>query len=714
MNDETADKDEGMEPEALHAALSADIEDAATFIDTEIAPYRALATRFYHAEPFGDEEEGRSQFVLPLVRDTARATLPSLVRIFCGSQRVVEFESGAVGKERFAEDATNTVNYVLMRQNPGFSILWSAFKDALVRKTGWIKWWWDDSIKVSTTVFSGVTEQQLEAAHAALERGEELKVIEKIQVGEREEQVGVAPAVVPHPETGEPVQVMQPVMGMVPVYEYKIHIVKRYPCNQVRVAAVPPEELIVSRDSVDEDNARLVAHRTLLTRSELVAMGVSEEDLEDVAFEDITLEANEERLARQPGAYQHVASMSAAPTKDQQKVLFYDCWYLIDHDGDGISELRHIWAIGRNKKIVRNEPIDEVPVALLCPDPEPHTMIGLSQADSVMDLQTVTSHIWRDMLDSLKASIFPRMAYVEGQANADDVLNTEIGAAIRMRQPGMVAAIDVPFVGDKAYSMLDRLESVREQRTGISQSSIGLDPSALQSTNQIAVTAAVTSAQAQVELIARIFAETGIARLFKGILKLLTRHQDQAMQFRLNGRDFEVNPADWDPNMDLIVHTGLGTGLSSEKIAVLESVSQKQVTAMERLGLDNPLCSLQEFYNTQRKILQLAGFSDTHRYFRDPELAMAQGKEIQPPGPSPEQVLAEAQVEIERAKAEAQSFKVILDDDRERDKMEIEAMLKLAEIKARYNQAVDVAELKAFMDERRATMANRTREVAAR
>jgi len=692
--------------EALNGALGADIDDAASFIDTEIGPLRALATRFYNGEPFGDEEQGRSQFVMPLVRDTARATLPSLVRIFMGSQRVVEFDPGAIGKENFADDATETVNYVLMRQNKGFQILWAAFKDALVRKTGYTKWWWDNSTRVTTRDFSGVSEDQLLEANSTLEPDEQLEIISKTQVGEREAIVDMRPALVPDPQTGQPVQQMQPIMGMEPVFEYAIRITKRSPRNQVRVASVPPEELIFSRDAIDEDESRLVCHRTLMTRSQLVAMGIPEDQLQDLAFSDDSLTSNEERLARQPGATL-LASNAAAGTEDQRKVIFYDCWYLTDFDGDGISELRHIWAIGPGKQIVRNEPIDEVPIAMFCPDPEPHTIIGNSQADNVIDLQVISSHIWRDTLDSLKASIFPRMAYVEGQANVDDVLNTEIGAAIRMRQPGMVTPMEVPFVGDKAFPMIDMLEGVREQRTGISRSSLGLDPSALQSTNQVAVTASVTAAQAQVELIARIFAETGMKRMFRGILKLLTRHQDQNMQFRLNGRQFEVNPADWEPDMDVLVNTALGTGMSEQKISLLQGVAATQVTAMEKLGADNPLCSLQEFYNTQRKILQIGGFPDVHRYFRDPEQAIAAGKQIQPPGPSPEQVLAEAQVEIERAKADQDAFETILEDDRERDKMEIDALLKVYEIQARYGQAMDVAGLKVFMEQKRSEMQER-------
>lgn len=672
-----------MDDSDLEAALGAELDDAASFIDMEVGPERALATKFYRGDKFGDEEQGRSQVVMPLVRDVARATLPSLVRIFCGAQRVVEFASGAVGKDEFAEDATETVNYVLMRQNEGFKILWSAFKDALVRKTGFIKWWWDDSITVTTKQFTGVSDEQLYATNQELESYETLEIVDKSQVGTDSVTVGMDP------------NTQQPIEQEVPVFEYSINIVCHKRANKVCVAAVPPEEIIFTRDATDEHACRLIAHRTKKTRSELFAMGVPEEVLDKCDWEATTLDTNLERLERTPANLMKTGAASL--TDDQMSTLFIEAFYRVDYDLDQISELRRVWTVGGKHKVVRNDPADEVPISLFCPDPEPHTILGMSQADNVMDLQVIVSHIWRDMLDSLKASIFPRTTYVEGQVNADDVLNTEIGAAIRMRQPGMVATLDLPYVGEKAYGMIEMLEGVKEQRTGVGRASVSLDAATLQSTNQVAVNAVVSASQAQVELIARLFAETGMKRMFRGILRLLTQHQDQKMQWRLNGHAFAVNPGDWDPDMDVIVDTGLGTGQVEQKIGVLNAVAASQTLALDKLGMDNPLCSLQELYNTQRAILQLAGLPAVHRFFHDPARAAAAGKTIKEPGPSPEQILAQAQLEIEKAKVEHANLAELLKDDRERDKMEIEAILEALKIKAQYHMNVDVEALKGLM-----------------
>ncbi len=702
-----ADEREILTADDLQTALGAEIDDAVDYSDEYLAPARTAATLYYKGAPFGTEEEGRSKVVMPVVRDTVRATMPSLMKIFFGSTRVVEFMPSARTSSELAEDATETVNYVFTRLNDGWGVCWAAFKDALVRKTGWIKWWYDESICVEARTFTGVTEEQLIETEQTLTDGEEMQVLERTQVGE---QPGPPVPVGIDPQTGQPV--LQP-GPPVPVFEHKILITKKYPHNKIRVIAVPPDEVLLDRYARSEVDARIVIHRTFKTRGDLVAMGVPEELLEgeggNVTYDG---QQQDEVSARMPGHAQPMAMRVVSSTEDQDLIPHVDCFWRVDVDGDGISELRKVCAVGQKRKIYFNEPADEVQLASFCPDPEPHVAVGLSQADSTMDLQLIGSHVFRDTLDSLKASIFPRTVYVEGQVNVDDILNTEIGAAIRARSPGMVQPLEIPFAGREAYPLFEMLDQFREQRTGIGRAAMGLDGSALQSTTPDAARQTMSAAQAQVDLIARIFAQTGMTRVFRGILKLLTRHQNTEMQVALNGRTLRVMPGAWDPDMEVTVNTGLGNSGVAEKLGVLTAVAAQQKEILMTLGAENPLCTLQEFYNTQTRMLELTGFRDHHRFWTDPTQAIQQGKTLPEPEPSPEQILAEAQIEIERGKAQAdveiarskhelETLSTILEDDRERDKMEGEFMLRAAEIGAKYNTSVDVAAIKAMIDAER-------------
>lgn len=759
-----------MDVEEVGSALFADLEDAASYVDLEIGPMRAVAIHYYRADSFGDEEDGRSGVVMPIVRDTIRATLPSLMRKFFGSRQVVAFLPNTPTSGDFADDATNAVNYVFTVQNDGYKVCWNAFKDALRSKTGFIKWWWDDSIEISSKTYSGVTDEQLTAAHATLTPGQELTIVSKTQVGVQMVPVMQPnPAFLDHMQASPPQQIPDeesadaggyqhpaddradnstnssvpafgddkldsgaagsepdaddsnpgapvtlhgqwqasgappgavPGLHPEPVFEYEIRIITKKKRGQVRVSSIPTDEVIFCRDGWEWDNLRLIAHRTRKTRGELVAMGVSAEDLEDIPADEVDQMTNMEFLARQitPGI---MPSQAATASWDQVRVPYYECYYRIDADGDGISELRKICRIGKTGKITYNEITDEVPIANLCPDPEPHVTVGMSQADYVMDLQLIQSHVWRDILDSLKQSIFPRVAYVEGQVNTDDVLNTEIGAAIRMRAPGMVQPMVTPFTGGEAFPLLESLDQVREQRTGIGNSAMALDGSALQSTTPAAATATIAAAQAQVEMTARMFAE-GMKKVYQGILRLLCQHQDTAMNLTINGRPLVTEPSKWDPGMQVVVDTALGSGSNvQDRMSVLENMAGAQKGVMMAFGPDNPLCGLDNVYATFTAMMKEGGMTDTHRFWRDPAVSAQKGIKLQPPGPTPEQQATQAEIQIKGATLDKDRLKIVLDDERQRDQMEIDARLRTAEINAKYHTTVNAGWIDAMIQRER-------------
>jgi hypothetical protein len=209
-----------------------------------------------------------------------------------------------------------------------------------------------------------------------------------------------------------------------------------------------------------------------------------------------------------------------------RRVLYIEAYSRVDYDGDGIAELRKVCCMGGGYKVVRNLPASYIPFADFPCDPEPHTspLEAMSIFDITRDLQEIKSEILRNTLDSLAQSIHPRTAVVEGQVNIDDVLNNETGAIIRMRAPGMVQPLTTPFVGQAAFPMMEYMDQIKEDRTGMSKAAMGLNADALQSSTKAAVAATISASQGRIELTARILAE-GMKKLFKGILFLVTTHQ---------------------------------------------------------------------------------------------------------------------------------------------------------------------------------------------
>ena len=68
--------------EELVARVRREIDDSLGYGEDVIARQREKAIEYYYGLPFGNEVEGRSQFVDSTVADTIEWIKPSLMRIF--------------------------------------------------------------------------------------------------------------------------------------------------------------------------------------------------------------------------------------------------------------------------------------------------------------------------------------------------------------------------------------------------------------------------------------------------------------------------------------------------------------------------------------------------------------------------------------------------------------------------------------------------------
>ena len=286
-------------------------------------------------------------------------------------------------------------------------------------------------------------------------------------------------------------------------------------------------------------------------------------------------------------------------------------------------------------------------------------------------------------------------------------MNNETGAIIRARAPGMVQPLAEPFVGQSAMPLIAYMDDVRAQRTGISAASQGLNPDVLQSTTASAVNATVQGAQERIELVARLFAENGMKRLFKGLLKLLIRHQDQARMVRLRGKWVQIDPKYWDADMDVQVNVALGHGTDNEKMQFLMMVAQKQEQIMQTLGPSNPLVDASQYRNTLAQICTLAGFKDASRYFKPVDMQvvqqmMQQQQQNQPPDPNMmlvqiEQQKVQAKSQVDAAKLQADAQDSMRKNQLEQQKMHLDAMVRMADIEAKYGTQVNIAHVEAMI-----------------
>jgi hypothetical protein len=488
---------------------------------------------------------------------------------------------------------------------------------------------------------------------------------------------------------------------------------KKDKSGRVAIECVPPEEFIVSKKAVfGQDKMPFCAHRRLVPRTELVQMGFDKDEVYSLPQFN-SLDFTEERIARYSPGEEPFEQESL--DESMQEVEVYECYIYVDSDDDGLAELRQIYysnqqILTRADGTKANIPVDYVPFHVICPFPIPHKFFGQSMADRTMDLQLIKSTLVRQALDNLYLSNNARVGAIEGQVNLDDLLNVTPGGVVRMKSPGAITPMVVPNIADSAFPMLGYFDNVQQKRTGVSDAQQGLDPNVLQNVTAAAVAATMGAAQGKLELIARLFAETGVKSLFKGILHLLCKYQDQPRLIRMRGKFVPMDPREWSNQYDVTISVGLGTGTKQEQMAMLQMVLAKQEQILQGYGPANPLVSVGQYRATLGRFIEAAGFKDSTEFFKEitPEVDQQLAQPQQQQGnPALDAMMAQAQaqIQIEQQKAmaaiETQRLKAQADIQLAREKaaaelqlkqqeFQVEAQLKAAKIGAGISANVEI------------------------
>lgn len=653
-------------------SIRALISDAVDYEESDLARDREIALDYYDGKrpsltaeeieditgdpPLDDEStaNNRSTIVSTDVRDTVLGIMPSLMRIFAGSEHAVEYEPNTAEQVELAEQATDYVRYKFWHTNGGFIALYGAFWDALVTKLGILTWGTDMETTVSEKVYDKLTQDQL-----AMLLNEP----------------GITAELISH----DPVR---QVPGSDPVIDnVRIRATKSVP--SLWVEGVAPENFRISRNAKSAKTANLIGYEEIVRISDVVEKGYDYDEIREFigASQVWTADGN----ARNPGGDTYY------PLNDLVK---WGCfWVRVDQDGDGINELREIHTIGDDYTILKDEMANAAPIALFNGDPRPHTAIGGSMTDLVKDIQRIKSNLIRGGLDSLAQSIFPRVVFNELLTNVEDVMSDDIGAAIRTRaNPAeAVSTYTTPFVGDKTFEAAQYMDAIKVARTGQSDASKGIDPKAFQSTNLSGIDAIVSGAQERTELIARILAETGMKDLFDGLLQEVIDHPNKEEMVKLRGKWVNVDPSSYPADMRATVNPTLGKGSDQTRIMALQGISAAQMTIVEKFGMGNGVVGPIELRNTQADLLALVGFKNVTRYFREITPEQAKAIESAPKDPSPETILAQSQMEgvrsktaeaiskqkQEETKIEQAATKTQLDDDFRRDKLNVDSLVAL-------------------------------------
>jgi len=649
---------------ALKSLIESEIDGAIGYLESETTEQRRQALSAYLRDPYGNELEGRSQIVTGEVAEVIDGALPQLMRVFTGEE-VVRFDPVSPGDEEAAKQATEYCNWVLNRDNEGFIILRNWFFDALLQKVGIVKTYWDTKVDINKETYRDLTDDEL----VMLMSDGTLEVV------------------------AQDTQEMIDPYGMV-IRKHTVQVERKNEFGTVKIENVPPEEFLISKRARNVQDSPFVAHRRLVTRGELVAMGFDRDIVSGLPSND-ALSFTPERVARfSQGEQPH--DMQSLDF-DMQEVEVFECYvvtgekyaeedyqefYVQDVEDESAMEeesdigLTHRYKIFyAGNEILSKEECDFVPFHSICPLPIPHKFYGQSLADRATDLQLIKTTLTRQMLDNLYLTNNNRMVAIDGQVNLDDLLTTTPGGVVRVKSAGAVQSLGVQSIASQTFPMMEYIDGVQAKRTGVSDAQQGLNPDILQNVTATAVAAMTTQAQGKLELIARTFAETGVKSLFKGILYLSSKYSDKPRILRLKGKYVPYDPRTWKNSYDVTINVGLGNGNRNEQLAMLQMVLAKQEEILKGFGPANPLVSVSQYRNTLSKMVEAAGIKDVDSYFKpvtpETDAMLEQQASQQQPDPNTEAAQLLAQVEREKNQLRAQTDAARVQLDREQMQLEI-------------------------------------------
>jgi hypothetical protein len=655
-----------METNDLKSILQAEIDDSIGFIESETVEQRKQALEAYLRQPYGNEVEGKSQIVTGEVAEAIDGALPSLVRIFTGSDQIVVFEPQGPQDEASAKQATDYCNWVFNRDNEGVAVLHDWFKDALLQKNGIVKAYWEDKENITKERYFNLSNDEL----AMLMSDDTMEIVEQ----DTED----FPM---FDQMGQPAldQMGQPLINSV----HNVVVQQKKMVGRVRIENVPPEEFLISKKARTIADSPFVAHRQMLTRSTLTAMGFNKKQVEGLQMGD-ALAYTPERVARFSAGEQPYQVQTDDPS--MQEIEVFECYVKTDVNGKGIASLVQVFYASneiledeKGKEMV--EEVDYVPFHSICPIPIPHKFFGNSLADRTTDIQLIKTTITRQILDNLYLTNNARVVAVEGQVNLDDLLTSTAGGVIRAKAIGAVQQLSVQNVATSAFPMLQYLDTMQSKRTGVSDASQGLDPSILQNVTAAAVASMQQAGAGKIELMARIFAETGVKSLFKGILHLLCKYQDKPRLVRMRGQFVEFDPRTWANQYDVAINVGLGSGNRQEQMAMLNMVLAKQEQLIGQYGPANPYVTPAQYRSTLGRMVELAGFKDSAEFYK--AISPEQDQQLSnPPPPQEPPMPPEVQALMARTQAEIQANQQKAQSDMQLQQQQMQIDMEMAQQKA--------------------------------
>lgn len=581
--------------DSIVAKLKYDIQRANDYYTRVIEPeimerYDIFyADRKYYQKMFPNLSK-RSGITSSDVADTIDGVMPSLMRTFFGSVDIVTIQDkpklGHMGDTDRAEKLQALINYQLERGGY-YMTAQQWFKDALITNMGLIKVDWDR------------------------------------QYEEVEQQDAMLPEVLEQFATQEDVEVLEveptPVGEVIVTYKTKV-MTK----NEPRIMNIPASEFRFSPEATRLEDADFVAHRKIVTldylrKQEKAGLYENVGKVAEVAdspdYTALETQINEDATT----------NLDTPKDSGRRRVEIYECYVNMNMSEDDDGELVPMIITVCGDVILRMEhnTYEQHPFFALCPKQDPHQVwpkVGF--VDLVAEIQHTKTAMLRQMLYNVAQNNDSKMAVnIAAMDDINDLFDNAQYIRVRGNVNEALMALPATPIQGWTFNMLEYLDGVKENRTGITRYNQGMDSSSLNKT-ATGINIITQQANQRLEIIARTFAETGIKNLFKFLIKLDQLFINQNVVIRLTGGEMEIRPDDLEGDFDLVVNAGLGAGAKEQNLQNLQALRGLMTDLLQINMVD-----VNGIYNASKKFIEELGLKNVNDFLRDPQVVMQEQAE---------------------------------------------------------------------------------------
>ena len=651
-----------VDDDKLVTIIDDNIRRSIGYYDSQISKERRKVIDFYNASLPKPAHDGNSKYVSMDVYDAVESMKAALLETFSTGYKTVRFAPQTGEDTRIADIATAYCDYVANRQNNLFEVIQSVIHDGLIARTGLCKVYWDERTDSYLEPIQDLTEEEFDTIVA--QDNVEIEEVEQDELG---------------------------------LYSGDLRVSQD--ASQVVIEAIAPEQFVIEPQAKSLEDVQFCGHRTTMTISELREAGYDEELIAKIGdHEDVEMETDPEVLARHEEIGQD-RGFNAKGFQDQvRSITVYELYLDIDLDATGIAETYKVIKAGN--VILHKEKCTYKPFCAFVPLPIPHSFFGSNFGSKVVPIQTARTVLTRSILDHAMITNNPRYTVVKGGlTNPRELIDNRVGGIVNVSRPDAISPMLQAPLNPFIFQTIQMLDEDKEDTTGVSRLSQGLNKDAISKQNSAAmVEQLATMSQQRQKIIARNFANNFLKPLYQMIYQLVVENEPDAKIVEIAGDYVSVNPAAWGQKRDVTVELHLGYGEQ-------EAEAQKYLVLHGLMSQDPVLSTMytpQNQHALMTHVMEQNGIKNVKDYLTPPS-------EVPQEQPDPAQEMAmqaqQKQLELQERQTAVAEMKTQMDAQIAQMKLQLDQMKAqqqfalqsdnqdLKEAQLEHKQMVDKAEL---------------------